>query len=49
LLVHGRFDPQNPIWPNRDRFVERHDHVRKYDDVAQRQYRIGPGFTWRKR
>src|SRR5437667_7128214 len=28
---------------------ERHDHVRKYDDVAQRQHRIGSGFTWRKR
>src|SRR6266446_2859039 len=25
------------------------DHVRKYDDVAQRQHRIGSGFTWRKR
>src|SRR5260370_2074725 len=24
---------------------ERHDHVRKYDDVAQRQHRIGPGLT----
>ena len=23
--------------------------MRKYDDVAQRQHRIGPGFTWRKR
>jgi hypothetical protein len=23
--------------------------VRKYDDVAQRQHRIGSGFTWRKR
>jgi hypothetical protein len=22
--------------------------VRKYDDVAQRQHRIGSGFTWRK-
>ena len=28
---------------------EGRDHVRKYDDVAQRQHRIGPGFTWRKR
>src|SRR5262245_17384490 len=28
---------------------ERHNHVRKYDDVAQRQHRIGSGFTWRKR
>src|SRR5438128_1518848 len=25
-----------------------HDHVRKYDDVAQRQHRIGSGFTGRK-
>src|SRR5262249_12736230 len=25
------------------------DHVRKYDDVAQGQHRIGSGFTWRKR
>src|SRR5260370_25531524 len=24
---------------------ERHDHVGKYDDVAQRQHRIGPGLT----
>jgi len=23
--------------------------VRKYDDIAQRQHRIGSGFTWRKR
>src|SRR6476619_2419151 len=23
--------------------------MRKYDDVAQRQHRIGSGFTWRKR
>src|SRR5438034_7143768 len=28
---------------------EGHDHVREYDDVAQRQHRIGPGFTWRRR
>src|SRR6266436_4124508 len=28
---------------------EGRDHVRKYDDVAQRQHRIGPGLTWRKR
>src|SRR5207244_3540485 len=28
---------------------EGRDHVRKYDDVAQRQHRIGSGFTWRKR
>src|SRR4030095_12998657 len=28
---------------------EGHDHVRKYDDVAQWQHRIGPGFPWRKR
>src|SRR5256886_7217582 len=28
---------------------EGHDHVRKYDDVAQWQHRIGPGFTWRRR
>src|SRR5262249_48030448 len=28
---------------------EGRDHVRKYDSVAQRQHRIGPGFTWRKR
>jgi hypothetical protein len=27
---------------------ERRDHVRKYDDVAQRQYRIDSGFTRRK-
>ena len=24
---------------------QRHDHVREYDDVAQRQHRIGPGFA----
>jgi hypothetical protein len=28
---------------------EGRDHVRKYDNVAQRQRRIGSGFTWRKR
>ena len=28
---------------------EGRDHVRKYDDVAQRQHRIDSGFTWRKR
>ena len=28
---------------------EGRDHVRKYNDVAQRQHRIGSGFTWRKR
>src|SRR5262245_3013234 len=28
---------------------ERRDHVRKYDDVAQRQHRISSDFTWRKR
>src|SRR5438034_4187681 len=28
---------------------EGRDHVRKYDDAAQRQHRIGSGFTWRKR
>src|SRR5262249_41835286 len=28
---------------------EGRDHVRKYDSVAQRQHRIGSGFTWRKR
>src|SRR3984893_7734054 len=28
---------------------EGHDHVGKYDDVAQRQSRMGSGFTWRKR
>src|SRR5215471_5591623 len=27
---------------------EGRDHVRKYDDVAQRQHRIDSGFTWRK-
>src|SRR5262245_18556206 len=27
---------------------EGHDHVRKYDGVAQWQHRIGSGFTWRK-
>src|SRR6266446_5922910 len=27
---------------------EGRDHVRKYDDVAQRQHRIGSGFTWCK-
>ena len=27
---------------------EGRDHVRKYDDVAQRQHRIGSDFTWRK-
>ena len=27
---------------------EGRDHMRKYDDVAQRQHRIGAGFTWRK-
>src|SRR5438034_2211576 len=27
---------------------EGRDHVRKYDDVAQRQHRIGSGFTGRK-
>src|SRR5262249_38725796 len=27
---------------------EGHDHVRKYDNVAQRQHRIDSGFTWRK-
>src|SRR6266498_527129 len=26
---------------------ERHDHVREHHDIAQRQYRIGPGFTRR--
>src|SRR5438128_6204746 len=28
---------------------EGRDHVRKYDDVAQRQHRIGSGLTWCKR
>src|SRR6516164_6254434 len=28
---------------------EGRDHVRKYDNVAQRQHRIDSGFTWRKR
>jgi hypothetical protein len=28
---------------------EGRDRVRKYDHVAQRQHRIGPGLTWRKR
>src|SRR5262249_37973934 len=27
---------------------EGRDHMRKYDDVAQRQHRIGSGFTYRK-
>src|SRR5262249_50476229 len=28
---------------------ERHNHMRQYDDVAQRQHRIGTGVTWGKR
>src|SRR4051812_23329107 len=28
---------------------EGRDHVRKYNDVAQRQHRIGPGFTGNER
>ena len=28
---------------------EGRDHVRKYDDVAQRQHRIGSGLAWHKR
>src|ERR1700704_408554 len=43
---HHLLDRENRLLASDE---EGRDHVRKYDDVAQRQHRIGSGFTWRKR
>src|ERR1019366_3071424 len=51
--VASRMKVSDRITSREDRLLasdeEGRDHVRKYDDVAQRQHRVGPGFTWRKR
>src|SRR5262249_54072995 len=56
VLLGGEQDEgvgPNRLFEREDRLLapdeEGHDHVRKYDGVAQRQHRIGSGFTWRKR
>src|SRR5262245_64838023 len=56
VLLRGQQDEgvgPHHLLERKDRLLasdeEGRDHVRKYDGVAQRQHRIGSGFTWRKR
>src|SRR6266480_5128932 len=56
VLLGGEQDEDigpHHLFQRPDRFFtsqeKRDDHVREDHDVAQRQHRIGSGFTWRKR
>ena len=53
VLLRGEQDERvraHHLFERLDRLLaadeQRHDHVRKHHDVAQRQHRISPGFAW---